>query len=308
MYIGKRILMVIPVALIMTMLVFGLSQLSSGDPARVIAEKIYEHPTRTEVEQVRHEQGLDRSLYQQYLRWLSHVVQGDFGNSYQTEEPAMDELASRMPATLKLAGLAFVLLLAIAVPLGILSAVFQDSWIDRIIQGISFFSVSMPAFWMGLLLLYWFGVKLQIIPVIGGADNGGSSFLAALTLDIGFIGILTRLVRTNLKEILAKGYIRACRAQGISSAKIVLKHGMKNAVLPAVTQIGNMCVMLLSGSAIVESIFSIQGIGNLALESVYTKDLPVLQCFILVVTCLVVLINLAVDLLYSVIDVRIKLN
>lgn len=305
-YAGKRLLALIPIMLIMSMLVFGLSALSSGDAARVLAEKIYEHPTRTEIETVRHEQGLDQPVYKQYIRWLGNVLHGDFGESYMTNRPAMEELAKHFPDTLKLAVTSFFLLLIVGIPLGIISAVFEHTWLDRILQGFSFFSVSMPAFWLGLILLYIFGVKAGLISVIGGTE--GIPIIPAITLDIGFFGIIIRMVRTNLSDILKMDFIRACKAKGISPVRIVLKHGMKSAVLPVITQMGNMCVLLLCGSAIVESIFSIPGIGNLALEAVYTKDLPVLQCFILVITCFVVVINLLIDILYSAVDVRIKLS
>ena len=299
-------LALIPILLVMSMLVFGLSTLSSGDAARVLAEKIYEHPTQTEIETVRRQQGMDQPVYRQYIRWLGNVLHGDFGKSYQTNRPAMEELAKHFPDTLKLAITSFFLLIIVAIPLGVLSAVFEHTWLDRILQGISFFSVSMPAFWLGVILLYFFGVKLGVISVIGGTQ--GIPVIPAITLDIGFFGILIRMIRTNLSDVLQKDFSRACKAKGISGWKIVLKHGMKSALLPVITQMGNMCVLLLCGSAIVESIFSIQGIGNLALEAVYTKDLPVLQCFILVITCFVVFINLLIDILYSAVGARIQLS
>lgn len=305
-YIVKRLLALLPIVLIMSMLVFGLSALSAGDAARVLAEQIYEHPTQTEIEEVRHEKGLDQPIYQQYGRWLKNVLKGDFGNSYRTQKPALNELKKCFPATVKLAITAFVILVIAAIPLGILSAVWENSWLDKLLQGFSFFSVSLPSFWIGLMLLYFFGVKLKVVSVISGTS--GVPILAAVTMDIGYFGVLIRLVRTNLSDILKKDYIRACRAKGISPVRIILKHGMKNAVLPVITQMSSICVSLLCGSAVIESIYSIQGIGNLALESVYTKDLPVLQCFILVVTCFVVVMNLAVDILYSVIDARIHLD
>ena len=306
-YIIKRLPVLAPIMLVMSMLVFGLSALASGDAARVVAERIYEHPTRTEVEGVRQEEGLDEPIYRQYIKWLGKVLQGDFGTSYQTGRPAAEKLAECLPVTLKLAVTALVLLLITAIPLGILAAVFKNSWLDKFLQGFAFFSVSMPSFWLGLILLYICGVKLKIISVIDGT-TAGIPILAALTLDIGYFGILIRLVRANLLEVLKKEYIRACRAKGLSGWRIILKHAMKNAILPVITQLSTICVTLLCGSAVIESIYSIEGIGKLALESVYSKDVPVLQCFILLLTCFVVVLNLLVDLLYSLIDVRIQLK
>ena len=183
-YIGKRLLALIPILLAVSMLVFGLSVLSSGDAARVLAEQIYEHPTQTEIEQVRHENGLDQPVYRQYIRWFTNVLHGDFGESYSTRKPAMKELMSRFPVTLELAVTALVILLAVSIPLGIISAVWEHSWIDKILQVFSFFSVSLPPFWIGLMLLYFFGVKFQWISVIGGS-TGGIPILAAITMDIG---------------------------------------------------------------------------------------------------------------------------
>ena len=305
--IGKRLLALIPILLAVSMLVFGLSVLSSGDAARVLAEQIYEHPTQTEIEQVRHENGLDQPVYRQYIRWFTNVLHGDFGESYSTRKPAMKELMSRFPVTLELAVTALVILLAVSIPLGIISAVWEHSWIDKILQVFSFFSVSLPPFWIGLMLLYFFGVKFQWISVIGGS-TGGIPILAAITMDIGYFGILIRLMRTNLSDTLKKDYIRACRAKGLPGFWVVLKHGMKNAILPVITQLSTICVSLLCGSAVIESIFSIKGIGEMALEAVYTKDLPLLQCFILVLACFVVIMNLLVDLIYSMVDARIQLK
>lgn len=306
-YIIKRLLALIPIVLVMSLLVFGLSSLSAGDAARVLAEKKSEHPTQQQIEEVRHEYGLDQPLYKQYGRWLVKVCHGDFGDSYQTRKPALDEIKQRLPITLKLAVTAFLILLAVAIPLGALSAVYENRWLDKLIQVFSFFSVSMPSFWIGLMLLYFFGVKLKVISVIGG-NTGNIPLLAAITLDVGYFGVLIRLMRTNLSDVLKKGYIRAARAKGIPGYWIIIKHGMKNAILPVITQMSNMCVSLLCGSAIIESIYSIQGIGNLSLQAVYSQDMPVLQCFILLITCFVVVMNLLIDILYSVIDARIQLT
>lgn len=305
-YVWKRLLSLIPMILVMSMIVFGLSSLSSGDAARILAEQKYEHPTQAQIEEARREYGLDQPLYRQYGRWLVNILHGDFGNSYQTRRPALEEIGRRLPTTVTLAVTALVILLLVSIPLGILSASRENSWLDKVIQVFSFFSVSMPEFWVGLMFLYIFGVKLKLISVIGGTSSG-IPILAAITLDIGYFGILIRLIRTNLSEVLHKGYIRSAQAKGIPGFWIIIKHGLKNAILPVITRLGSMCVSLLCGSAIIESIYSIQGIGNLSLQAVYTQDLPVLQCFILLLTCFVVVMNLLIDILYSMIDVRIQM-
>lgn len=306
-FIIKRIIYMIPVIIAVTFAIFTLSFMAAGDAARILAEKKYEHPSVQQVEEVRHEQGLDRPIIIQYAEWLKKVLHGDFGNSYSTGKPAINELKYCFPQTAKLAITALVILVLVSVPLGILSAVKESTTIDHIIQGFAFFSVSMPSFWLGLMLLFFFGVKLKVISVIGG-NTGGIPILAAIALDIGNFGVLIRLVRTNVMHVMRQDYIRASRAKGLSAGKVIMKHGLKNSIIPVMTRMVGMIISAFCGSAVIESIFSIQGIGKLALEAVTTKDTPVLQCFILFLSVGVVLINLLIDILYSLIDRRIQLT
>lgn len=305
-FIVKRLLFMIPVIIAVTLAIFILSFLAAGDAARILAEKKYEHPSVTQIEEVRHEQGLDRPILIQYADWLNHVLHGDFGNSYSTGKPAIDELCRCFPQTAKLALTALVLLIIIGIPLGILSAVMENTAVDHVIQGFAFFSVSMPSFWLGLMLLFFFGVKLRVISVIGGSAAGIPIF-AAFALDIGNFGLLIRLVRVNVIHVMKQDYIRASRAKGLSTGKVIMKHAVKNSIIPVMTRMVGMIISLFCGSAVIESIFSINGIGKLALESVVTKDSPVLQCFIFFLSVGVVVINLVVDILYSAIDRRIRL-
>ena len=305
-YIFKRILAMVPVVLLVTFAVFMLSYMAAGDAARIITETRFEHPTAAQIEQIRHEEGLDRPLIVQYGTWLGKVLHGDFGKSYVSKKPALSELKRRVPATAKLAVTALTLLLIVSIPLGVISAVYEGSLFDRIVQGLSFFSVSMPAFWMGLMLLYLFGVKLNAINVIGGTK--GLPIIPALAMDATGFGILIRMVRTNMLQALKKDYIRAEKAKGMSGAVIVLKHCLKNISIPVTTRLVSTIIGMFCGSAIIEEIFSIRGIGKMALDAVHTKDAPVLECFILVLAIAVVLINLAVDILYSLIDRRIQLK
>ena len=200
-----------------------------------------------------------------------------------------------------------VLLLAISVPLGVFSAVYENSLFDKITEVFSFLSVSMPAFWLGLMLLYLFGVKLRMISVIGGT-SGEVPLVAAFSMDIGFFGVVIRMIRVSLRDSLKQDYIRACKAKGIPVWKIIWKHGMKNSLIPVSTKIVSIVISLLCGSAVIESIFSLNGIGALALEAVTAKDTPVLQCFILILSAVVVLLNLLADISYSAIDRRIQLK
>ena len=286
--IAKRFIFMIPVVLAVTFIIFMLSFISAGDAARVLAEKKYEHPSPEQVEEVRHEEGLDQPVLVQYGKWLDQALHGDFGKSYSTRKPAFEELKRYFPQTFKLAVTSFLLLMIVSVPLGILSAIYENRVLDKVIRILSSLSVSMPSFWIGLMLLYIFGVKLKVISVIGG-DAGGIPILAAFAMDISFFGIMTRLIRTNMIQVLKQDYIRASRAKGLSSVNVIL--------------LGFFC-----GSAVIESIFSIQGIGNLALKSVISKDTPVLQCFIFILAVGIVVLNFLVDIAYSAIDRRIQLK
>lgn len=305
-YVVKRLAAVIPVFLCVTIFMFVLSYLSAGDAARILAEQSYHHPTVDQIELIRHENGLDQPIYVQYGRWLNQVLHGDFGCSYQTGKSALQEFGQHCGITLKLALLAFAMLLLIGFPLGILSAVYENSLLDKVIQALSFFSVSMPSFWIALILLYLFSVHWHMVSVLNAGP--GIMVLAAFSLDVGYFGIVIRLIRSSLQTALKQDYIRAAYARGLSPALVVIKHGMKNSLLPVTTRMVGICISLFSGSAIIETIFSVRGIGYLALEAAKSKDTPVLQCFILIVSAVVLGINLLVDILYSMIDKRIQLS
>ena len=225
--IAKRFIFMIPVVLAVTFIIFMLSFISAGDAARAQAEKKYEHPSPEQIEEVRHEEGLDQPVLVQYEKWLEQALHGDFGKSYSTRKPAFEELKRYFPQTFKLAVTSFLLLMIVSVPLGILSAIYENRVLDKVIRILSSLSVSMPSFWIGLMLLYIFGVKLKVISVIGG-DAGGIPILAAFAMDISFFGIMTRLIRTNMIQVLKQDYIRASRAKGLSSVNVILRHGLKN--------------------------------------------------------------------------------
>ena len=198
--------------------------------------KNYEHPSPEQVEEVRHEEGLDQPVLVQYGKWLDQALHGDFGKSYSTRKPAFEELKRYFPQTFKLAVTSFLLLMIVSVPLGILSAIYENRVLDKVIRILSSLSVSMPSFWIGLMLLYIFGVKLKVISVIGG-DAGGIPILAAFAMDISFFGIMTRLIRTNMIQVLKQDYIRASRAKGLSSVNVILRHGLKNILIPVLTRL-----------------------------------------------------------------------
>lgn len=305
-YIGGRLILLIPVILGITVITFVLSSFSAGDPAFILAEKLYNHPTVEQVEQVRHEAGLDKPLYVQYGTWLNKVVHGDFGNSIDTNKPAIEELIDHCVPTLRLGITGLVLLIAVSFPLAVFSVVFENRFFDKMVKLFSYVSASMPSFWLGLLCLYIFGVKLGVISVIGG-NTAGIPLIAAFVFDFRFFGILIRLIRANLIEVLNMDFIRACKAKGLSMVRILFIHGLKNSIIPVITRSSSIIVHLVTGSAIVETIFSIKGVGYLALRAMLMKDMPVIQCYIIVVSLLVIIINLIIDISYPILDKRIRL-
>lgn len=304
-YALKRLLTLIPVFLIASFLTFMLGNMSSGDTARILAEKEFNMPTLEQIEGVRVKMGLDRPALVQYGSWLSKAMRGDLGESFKSGKPVLDEIQQLFPKTFLLALWSLVFIILISVPLGVLSAVFPRSLVDKFSRGLSMFSVSMPQFWLALLLLYLLGARLGLISVLGGSSIK-HPVLPAFVVGICTSGIYLRLVRTNMEEVLEKGYIRAARAKGVSETGVVVKHALKNAVLPVINKLGIGFGGLLAGSSVIESIFSWNGLGKYALESVKLKDFPVVQGYVLFMAFLIVFINLGVDLLCSVIDPRLR--
>lgn len=304
-YIGKRLLTLIPVLLAVSLITFVLGSMSSGDTARILAEKEFGRPSFEQIEAMRVKMGFDRPMLVRYGSWIGNALQGDMGHSYVTDKPVLGELARYFPKTLQLTLLAMLFLILIAFSLGILSAVFPGSWVDKLSSTYCFFCVSMPEFWLGLLLLYFFGARLGLVSVIGGSTVR-FPVLPAFAMAFCRAGIYVMLVRTNMAEALGKGYIRAARAKGVREYRVILRHALKNAVLPVMNKLGIGFGQFLAGSAVIESIFSWNGLGKFALESIKRKDYPVIQGYVLFMVFLVVGINLAVDILCGIIDPRIK--
>lgn len=306
-FILKRILLLIPVLLVVSILTFSLSYFGAGDAARILAQKKYMRPTIAQIEQTRVENGLDKPFWEQYNCWLKKVCEGDFGNSYKTDKPVLKEFFHYFPNTIKLSIEALFIVILISIPLGMFSALKPYSLIDYIGRILAFFSVSMPSFWIGLMLLYVLGAKLKLISVLA-CNNSGGMFIASFTLAFGMFGLNIKLMKESMSEVIEKGYIKAAKAKGISLINLYFKHALKNATLPVITKLGMMFSGFLSGASIIESIFSISGVGKYALEAVVSKDLPVIQCYVIIMAIVVILVNLAVDILYSFIDPRIKLQ
>lgn len=306
-FIVKRLLQIIPMLIIVTVLAFALSNLSSGDVAEITLRSQGLEVTEKNIAAVRDELGLNAPLPVQYGNWLKKAVVFDFGISFQTQKPVADEILSRYPATLKLAIAAMFISVLLAIPIALISARYKDSFLDHFFRLWSTVSVTIPDFWLGLMLLYIFAVQLKIVPVVSGSKLE-NILLPAFTLSVHYAAIYTRMLRNNLIEINNYDYVRAARARGLSKNAALLKHGLKNAVLPCITLIGVDFGKLLAGQFACETIFSWNGIGKFAIESITLKDLPVIQGYIMIVAITYIFINLLLDILYLYIDPKIQLK
>lgn len=288
-----------------SLITFGLMHLAPGDPAEIMLRADGVQPTREAVEALRHSLGLDAPLHIQYIEWLGRVLRLDLGISLTTGKPVVQELLSRLPATAWLTFCAVLVAAMLSLPLGTAAGLFPGSLPDRISRLISLASVSMPAYWLGLLLLFYGSVRLKMFPV-SGMDGLGSVVLPALTLGFGIAGVYIRLIRTGMSEVLERPYIRAARARGLRERKVVAGHALRNALLPSITLLGMQIGALLGGSVIVETLFAWPGIGKFAVEAIYAKDYVVIQGYVLLTALIVVLTNRIVDGFYRLLDPRIK--
>ena len=306
-FILKRLCQIIPMLIIVTILAFALSNMSAGDVAEITIRSQGMEVTEKNIAAVRDELGLNKPLPVQYLHWLMKAVTFDFGLSFQTHKPVADEILSRYPATLKLAVAAMAIAVLLAIPVALVSARYKNSFLDHFFRIWSTIGATMPDFWLGLMLLYIFAVQLKLVPVISGSKFE-NILLPAFTLSVHYSAIYIRILRNNLIEINNCDYVRAARARGLSKNAALLKHGLKNAVLPCITLIGVDFGKLLAGQFACETIFSWNGIGKFAVESIKLKDLPVIQGYIIIVAVTYIIINLLLDILYVYIDPKIQLK
>lgn len=305
-YVLIRFLSLVPLWLGISMLAFLLSNLAPGDPATVIAHRLSDAPPSEEqIATLRREYHLDDTLPLRYARWLGSAAQGDLGISYRTKEPVLTELATHFPATLQIACAALVIALAIALPLGVLAAVRRGSWLDHAARVGALLGASLPSYWLGYLLILLFALALGWLPV-AGRDGTGAMILPSLTLGLGTAATLARLTRSSLLEVLGEDFIRTARAKGLSEWAVVWRHALKGALLPVLTFTGIAFGHLLGGAVIVEGIFAWPGVGNLLINSIYDRDYPVIQGFVLFMGAVFTLLSAAVDLSYAWIDPRIR--
>ena len=329
---ARRVLHLIPVLLGVTVIVFLMMSATPGDPAEIMLAG--QNASAEQVASLRHDMGLDLPLVDRFGRFVSHALELDFGLSLFHRRPVASVIAERLPATIELSVAALVLALAVAIPLGVLAGVRRGSVLDRLASVGSLLGVSMPGFWFGILLLILFAVRLRLLPVSGEIDFAAmpphltgfllvdsllagrlDSFadtlrhltLPAITLALPMAGVLTGVIRASMQEALRQDYITFAEAKGIRHSRVLLLHALKNALLPAVSVAALETGSLLGGNMIVESVFGWPGLGRLVVESIFQRNYPLVQAAVLLYAVTYVLINLAADMLYSVLNPRVRL-
>lgn len=309
-YILRRLLAMVPVLLLVSMVVFSLLHLTPGDPALSI---LGEEATPQQVEALRNKLGLNQPIPVQYVKWLGAVLRGDLGRSVRSNQPVSEAIAERLPVTVELALLSMVISLAIAIPAGIISAMRRNSVVDTSATFVALLGVSLPNFFLAILLILIFGVKLGWLPPFGYqplnmglAENLRRMILPAITLGTALAAIVTRMMRSSLLEVLDQDYVRTARAKGLSESRMIRAHALKNALMPVVTIVGLQIGGLLGGAIITESIFVLPGIGRLLVDAIFQRDFPLVQGVVLFVSLAFLFSNFAVDLLYAYLDPRIR--
>ena len=309
-FILRRLLIAVPVLLLVSLISASLMQLVPGDPAAVIAGS---SASDIEVAKIREQLGLNRPFASRLGAWYVALAHGDLGNSILLNRPVTTAIAERVPVTLALAGFALLLTVAIGLPCGIIAAVRANTWIDQAVLTLALIGVSVPNFWLSLMLIVLFGVMLEWLPAGGYVPFADDPvqwmrclILPAFSLALLQVGLLARITRATMLEVLQQDYVRTARAKGLPAMKVIGKHALKNVMVPVVTVIGISFGLLLSGSVVIETVYSIPGMGRLLANAIFGRDYPLIQGGLLLTAAVLVLLNLVVDVLYAVIDPRIK--
>ncbi|MEG9295114.1 ABC transporter permease [Mangrovibacillus sp. Mu-81] len=303
-YIFRRLIEIIPVIFGVTLVVFLIMQMVPGDPAVILAG---EGASKDAIDQLRTELGLNRPLYVQYGEYIMNVFQGDLGQSLKSQQPVIQEIMTRLPITIELAFYSILITIVLGMTAGIISAVRPYSATDITVMIVALLGISLPSFFMGLLSIYLFSVKLQLLPVAGW-DSMLHIILPAFTLGVGGAAIVARMTRSSMLEVVRQDYIRTARAKGLKGFAIIYKHALRNALIPVITVVGLQFGALLGGTVLIESVFAINGLGRMIVDSIRTRDLPMVQGGVLVASLVFVIVNLFVDVLYRFFNKRIELN
>lgn len=308
-YLTRRLFSLIPVLLGITFLAFLLGNLAPGDPAYqiYIVRTGEPPPNNTVIEEIRVELGLDDPLPSRYVRWLVALLQGDMGNSYRTGVSVSKELRQHAGNTFKLAFLGVLASVILAVPLGCLAALYHNTTIDLIIRIVSFLGASIPAFWLAYVLILIFSVRLHLLPV-AGSGTWKHFVLPVFSISLFSVAVISRLLRASLLETLSSDYIRTARAKGLRQYQVILRHALRNALIPVVTITGTIFASLVAGAVIIETIFALPGLGRLIVDAISFRDYPIIQGFVIFAGTVFVIVNLMVDLSYVLIDPRVRLG
>jgi peptide/nickel transport system permease protein len=309
-YLLRRVLATIPVMGVVAVFVFGLLHLTPGDPATLV---VGDYATAEDIARVQKQLGLDRPLHVQFVSWLDRIVRGDLGVSIFSRRPVAELIGQRLEPTIVLSITTLLLSVALAVPMGVLAAWRAGTWLDRLVMGFAVFGFSVPVFVLGYLLIYLFAVQLGWLPVQGyvALEQGlwpclRSVLLPSCALGTVYIALIARITRASVLEVLSQDYIRTAEAKGLAPVTVLLAHALKNASVPIVTIIGVGLTLLIGGVVITESVFALPGVGRLTVDAILRRDYPIIQAVILIFSGVYVLVNLAIDLIYTLLDPRIR--
>ena len=294
--------MLIPVLLGVSFIVFSILSFTPGDPVEM---RLGDNYSEEAYQAMKEEMGLNDPFLLRYVKYIGNAVRGDFGNSYRTSQPVLNELAARLPNTILLSAAAMLFAVLLGIPLGVISATHQYSAVDNISMIGALFGVSMPNFWLGLMLIVIFAAGLRWFPS-SGFEDWASIVLPAVTLSVNSLAMLTRMTRSSMLETIRQDYIRTARAKGLKEGVIVIKHALRNAMIPIVTTVGLQFGFSLGGAVLVETVFAWPGIGRLLVECIKLKDTPVVVACVLVLATMFTVINLCIDILYAFLDPRIR--
>ena len=309
-YILNRLIGLAVVMFIVATIVFVILRITPGDPAAVM---LGPQATQQDIAALRAQLGLDQSILTQYVTWMGHLARGDLGQSIFLNKPVLTVLADRAEPTFWLTLMSLAIATAIALPVGILSAVKRGTALDQSVQGFSMFTSSVPSFWLGLLLMEFFSVKLGWLPVAGYGGPGASIgdrlshlILPAVVLGLVNSALITRFISASMLDVLRDDYVRTARAKGLTETRVILRHAVRNALIPILTVLGLTAALLVSGAVVTETVFGLPGVGSLVVSAVLRRDYPVIQGALLVIAAIYVLINLFIDLLYLLVDPRVR--
>jgi peptide/nickel transport system permease protein len=305
--IGKRLLELVLFLFLLSFVSFVFMKAAPGDPVRYMLNIDDVSISNEQIEELREELGFNQPIYVQYWKWLVRFFQFDLGESYMTKQPVTKELASKIPDTLALTFSSVLVMMMIAVPFGTLAALYKNKWIDHLSRGFSLLAASVPSFWLGLILMQFFSVKMGILPSMGKGTLL-HLVLPSITLGLAMAAVYVRLLRSSLLESLGQDFIRSAKARGLSSSRIFFYHAFRHSLIPVITIFGVSLGSLLGGTVIIEVLFAYPGVGKLVVEAIIRRDYPVIQGYILFMGLFVVTINLLVDLAYRYLNPEIRLK